>query len=173
MHHAIENNPGSEKPEIIDYYNCTKVGVDSMDQKCANYSSSWRTRRWPMTIFFTIHDISTVNVFVLFRSYRDSDDITRLDMKSVSMSLIETHMKGRLSHTLPQELKLNIRRIMKLAGETKPTDTVEEEEFEKRKTCALCPPKQKRNTKYPCYKCQRPICLQCSKKVCGMCVEND
>ena len=127
-----------------------------------------------MTIFFAILDISTVNAYVLFRSYRDSDNIDRLNfMKIIAFSLIEPHMRGRLSHALPQELKLNMRRILRLPEEIETRNAAEEEVFENRKTCTLCPPKLKRKTKYPCYKCQRAICLQCSKKVCRICAEKD
>lgn len=35
----------SKKPKIILFYNSTKGGVDALDQKCANYSTSQRTRR--------------------------------------------------------------------------------------------------------------------------------
>lgn len=53
MHHSIETDPFTEKPEIIAFYNNTKGGVDSMDQKCSVYTSSRRTRRWTMAIFFS------------------------------------------------------------------------------------------------------------------------
>lgn len=46
MHHS--NTIGkTNKPEIIEFYNETKSGVDALDQKCVTR----RTRRWPMAIF--------------------------------------------------------------------------------------------------------------------------
>ena len=42
----------TKKPEIVHFYNSTKVGVDTVDQLCGNYSVSRRTRRWPLCIFF-------------------------------------------------------------------------------------------------------------------------
>lgn len=51
MHDTSEIDSESGKPEIIATYNRTKAGVDSLDQKCAAYSTSRRTRRWPMAIF--------------------------------------------------------------------------------------------------------------------------
>ncbi|XP_039294151.1 uncharacterized protein LOC120353654 [Nilaparvata lugens] len=52
MHHdgVILNDREGKLPEIIDFYNITKVGVDSLDQKCAQFSVSRRTQRWPMTV---------------------------------------------------------------------------------------------------------------------------
>lgn len=40
MHHGDETNEVTGKPVIIDDYNNTKGGVDSVDQKCSVYSSS-------------------------------------------------------------------------------------------------------------------------------------
>lgn len=52
MHHSIETGERKNKPEIVCYYNKTKAGVDLLDMKCAIYSSSRRTRRWPLAVFF-------------------------------------------------------------------------------------------------------------------------
>ncbi|CAH2088905.1 unnamed protein product [Euphydryas editha] len=38
MHHAPVTNSETKKPEIIDFYDSTKGGVDALDQKCAAYS---------------------------------------------------------------------------------------------------------------------------------------
>ena len=144
MHYVIESDPESGKPEIIEYYNCTKDRVDSIDQKCANYSSNRHTKRWPMAIFFAILDRSTVTAYILFRNYHDSGNMDSLNfIKCIAMPLIEPHMRGRLANTLPQELSLNIRRILRLPDQSQAMERAEEEVFEKRKTCALCPPKLK------------------------------
>nr|CAH7763977.1 unnamed protein product [Callosobruchus chinensis] len=49
MHHEKGNDDCL--PEIIEYYNSTKGGVDLLDQKCANYCCGRRTRRWPLAVF--------------------------------------------------------------------------------------------------------------------------
>lgn len=43
MHHQKCFDEENNKPEIISYYNLTKGGVDSLDQKCSVYSSSRRS----------------------------------------------------------------------------------------------------------------------------------
>jgi len=45
MHHdsSIEN---TGKPEIIEFSNSTKGGVDSLNQKCAIYCTGRRTRKY-------------------------------------------------------------------------------------------------------------------------------
>ncbi|XP_049798396.1 uncharacterized protein LOC126232131, partial [Schistocerca nitens] len=75
MHHGecmVEN-----KPEIIHDYNKTKGGVDALDEKTHNYTTSRRTRRWPMAVFYTMLDIAGVNAFVLYHGKEDTDDVTR------------------------------------------------------------------------------------------------
>jgi hypothetical protein len=42
-----------EKSEIIQYYNRTKGGVDTLDQLCATYTSERSKRRWPLCIFYS------------------------------------------------------------------------------------------------------------------------
>lgn len=56
MHHSIDVDPQSGKPEIIAAYNSSKGRVKALDQKCANYSVSWQTMRWP---FFS----ATLNIY--------------------------------------------------------------------------------------------------------------
>ncbi|KAJ8938715.1 hypothetical protein NQ314_011370 [Rhamnusium bicolor] len=41
-----------KKPEIIQFYNSTKSGVDVVEKLCATYNVGRSTRRWPMVIFF-------------------------------------------------------------------------------------------------------------------------
>lgn len=66
MHHS-KTIAESGKPGIIELYNSTKPGVDSLDQKCTIYSCQCKTRRWPLTVFYAMLDISRVNAFVLFK----------------------------------------------------------------------------------------------------------
>ncbi|XP_030745477.1 uncharacterized protein LOC115874468 [Sitophilus oryzae] len=64
MHHS--NAMVNGKPEIVNFYNETKGGVDSLDKKCACYKTGRRTRRWPQVIWFRILDIAGVNANVIF-----------------------------------------------------------------------------------------------------------
>ncbi|KAJ8947331.1 hypothetical protein NQ314_008634 [Rhamnusium bicolor] len=44
-HHHKSEDPESGKPHIILDYNCTKGGVDAIDEKCSKFSCSRRSRR--------------------------------------------------------------------------------------------------------------------------------
>ncbi|KAJ4425683.1 hypothetical protein ANN_27879 [Periplaneta americana] len=46
------------KPHIIDDYNATKYGVDTLDQMCSNNSCSRKTRRWPLCVFYGKYRVS-------------------------------------------------------------------------------------------------------------------
>lgn len=176
MHHSPAFDNEQRKPEMVVDYNSTKGGVDSLDQKCANYTAGRRTRRWPMAIFFRILDIAAANCFELFKSYKNTPQMTRYNFtKVIANALTEQHTKRRLLlKNIPRELKYSIRRVLGISE-----NEINQEEnnvadypevFERRKTCSLCPPRLKRKTQYPCIKCQRPICLTCSKKICKDCV---
>ncbi|KAJ8874171.1 hypothetical protein PR048_025013 [Dryococelus australis] len=45
MHHTKNTDPSSSKPEIIEFYNSTKGGIDAQHEKCTLYSTSRRTIR--------------------------------------------------------------------------------------------------------------------------------
>ena len=53
------------KTDIQMFYNATKGGVDTFDQLCSSYSSSRKTRRWPLCVFYGILNIAFSNAHVL------------------------------------------------------------------------------------------------------------
>ncbi len=55
-----------KKTEIITFYNATKGGVDMVNQMTAMYNTSRNSRRWPMTVFYTLLSISNINSYVLY-----------------------------------------------------------------------------------------------------------
>lgn len=105
MHHNEYTDPDSSKPEIISY-NSNKGDIDSLDQKCAIYSSGRHTRRWPMAIFFRILDISSVNSFILYNCYGNTNKkITRLNfVKQLAETLVRDEIR-RLDKKIPKKLK--------------------------------------------------------------------
>src|SRR4051794_29680532 len=44
---TVSSRSGTKNiPEIVDFYNCTKVGVDVADEMIANYTGQFPSRRW-------------------------------------------------------------------------------------------------------------------------------
>ena len=62
--HQTNEIAQSGKPEIIEFYNQTKAGVDALDQKVDHYSTYQKTKHWPQavfTIFLTL--LPTMHLF--------------------------------------------------------------------------------------------------------------
>lgn len=170
MHHCTDKDINTEKPEIISWYNLTKGGVDSLDEKCAKYSCSRRTRRWPLAIFFKLVDICSVNAFIIYTSYPQNANDSRFSfIEKLADLLVKDHMIRRLNvGNLSREVKNIIHRIQGISE----VEMVEER-LETRKYCYNCPAKIKRKTAFLCFRCKKPICMQCSKKCCLSCCNSD
>lgn len=169
MHHCKSTDSETGKPEIISFYNQTKGGVDGLDQKCMTFSTSRRTCRWPMAIFFGILNIAGVNSHVLYSAFRDNSSISRFDfLKGLSRQLCEMYLNERLLNTrLPRELRNSIGRILNMplpspVHEVGPT---------KRKRCSLCPRSSDKKTDVICVNCNRHICVTCRRSICLECVD--
>ena len=66
MHHDDAVDPESGKPEIIEYYNSTKGGVDSLDQLVHAYMCKRQTKRWPMAFFLNMLDVGCVAALIVW-----------------------------------------------------------------------------------------------------------
>lgn len=168
MHFLPSQDTDVNKPEIISFYNNSKSGVDTLDQKCANYSCGRRTRRWPLAIFYRIIDICAANAFVIFSSVRDNPETIRLNfMKNLAKQLVTAEIQRRKTNPrLRQEIKVSIRNFLGEEEENTQHDT----KLAIRKYCSICPKKLKRKTSTLCCKCKNPVCLQCSSAVCYKCM---
>ena len=65
--HQSDKIGESGKPEIVEFYNETKAGVDALDQKVQHYTTYRKTKRWPMAVFYNILGIAAYNAYVLFK----------------------------------------------------------------------------------------------------------
>lgn len=169
MHHSRTEDNG--KPEIINYYNATKSGVDTLDMKCANYGCNRRTRRWPMAIFFTLLNVAIVNGYILYLCFSGNKIVKRFDfVYNLGMEMVKPHLSQRLTiKNLPVKLRNNIREVLQLEDELPDARDLKTDRLDKRKTCSTCPYQKTRKTAYKCIKCSKPICLECSYKICKLC----
>ncbi|GBP85250.1 PiggyBac transposable element-derived protein 4 [Eumeta japonica] len=177
MHHDNTVNSETQKPEIIEYYNSTKSGVDSVDQKCSVYSCSRRTHRWPMAVFFRIVDMSAWNNCVIHQNQTGIRKQTRLDyLKGLAEQLNENNLKTRLYNTrLPRQLREIISEIIKVPLLPPIDENAQDGKLprDQRKYCHICPSRLKRKTVYLCHSCAKPVCLACTKKICVQCAAKD
>lgn len=176
MHHSSNIDPETGKPEIIADYNLTKGGVDSLDRKCANYSPSRRTRRWPMAIFFYMLNMSTVNAYILYNSCKNRKELERKDfLKQLAKSLTIPYMQQRFLNgsKLPKELYSRMKGILQISDDDLNQSHQEpnDERMTIKKTCYQCSYKLKRKTFYCCRECEKPICLDHTRKICYPCLQ--
>nr|XP_022911031.1 uncharacterized protein LOC111422056 [Onthophagus taurus] len=168
MHHEGSFDSTKGIPEIISFYNATKGGVDSLDEKCAKYTCSRRSRRFPLVIFYRILDIAAANSFIIC----NYDKSKRMEfMKDLGRRLVTPPIERR--YEIPQlshELKSLIGRIL---GKDKPTELNQQSteilKFEILKNCYMCFKQKQRGSHYGRTMCGQPICLQCSKPTCNNC----
>ncbi|XP_071056574.1 piggyBac transposable element-derived protein 4-like [Onthophagus taurus] len=65
------SNDKKKKPQIILDYNKTKSGVDTMDKLLRTYTVKRQTRRWPVTIFYNMIDVSALNAYIIWIHQND------------------------------------------------------------------------------------------------------
>lgn len=178
MHHDTAINGQSRKPEMIEDYNAYKVGVDCLDQKVANYSVSRRSRRWPLTIFYALNNVSTVNSHVLYQHADPSHNVVerRIFNAELGRSLVDPFIKSRLSiPQLQRELRMLISRV--IPEENVPSASEDDTQLvardRKRKRCQICPSKKDNKANIICSKCAIYVCkVHCSMlATCQNCMQ--
>ena len=72
--HSVKGSESTtkNKHEIIEYYNSTKGGVDTMDEMTQCYSTKRMTYRRPMVIFFNMLDVSSLNAIIIWLKLQNS-----------------------------------------------------------------------------------------------------
>ena len=168
MHYGItivEEDP-KNRPEIIKFYNKTKIGVDLVDQMVRTYTCKRQTRRWPFILFYNVLDIAAQNAYTVFRQvYPDylSSHCSRRRrfITDLAESLIMPHMMTR-------------QKILQLRGATKgammrcglghsSTSLQTGITLQKKKRCFLCPATKDRKVAKCCSTCCRPVCPEHSQ----------
>ncbi|KAE8285601.1 hypothetical protein D5F01_LYC15266 [Larimichthys crocea] len=115
---AVDDNM-KKKPEIIQYYNKTKGGVDLMDQIVHTYTSKRQTRRWPMVLWQNMVDVGALNAFTIFTSHHSDymggvPNARRLFIKELAKELIMPYMRRRMETSL--HLQRHVTQAMEICG---------------------------------------------------------
>ncbi|XP_050517750.1 piggyBac transposable element-derived protein 4-like isoform X2 [Diabrotica virgifera virgifera] len=93
MHGRNSTDPITKKPEILSFYNSTKGGVDIIDKNCRKNSSSRRTCRWPLAIFFRILDISVFNSYIFHQCFKGNKKVPlQVFVKNLAEQLVREHL---------------------------------------------------------------------------------
>ncbi|KAJ4921293.1 hypothetical protein JOQ06_026240 [Pogonophryne albipinna] len=158
-------NMTMRKPEVIQYYNHTKSGVDTMDQMVRTYTCKRRTRRWPMVLWHNVLDVATLNAFTSYTAQHPGymggvTNARRLFIKELGKELVMPHMRRRMEGT--SHLQTHITEAMERCGLKKvSTATTQPQEGQvKRKRCKICPTAKDRKASSWCSKCTSPVCKE-------------
>lgn len=171
LHHDDAVEDGENKlPEIISFYNLTKGGVDIVDQLSSSYDVSRASRRWPLTLFFSLLNTAGINSQIVYRENNDGELLQRrIFLRNLGLQLVSEHQKQRMANPrLSRELRGTIRKIR---GETEPMTKKMRQDTQGR--CQICPRKQDRKTKYKCESCGIFLCLQHVNIYCENCEKSD
>ena len=179
LHHN-SNIVESGKPEIVEFYNKTKGGVDDLDQKVCHYTTWRKTHRWSLAVFYNMLDISAYNVYVLFNIHPPAqgvDNSSRVRFKflcSLGDQLLKPNMLLRACY--PNGLNLPTKNALKVFGVAVVSQKIQRRDEPPPKWwCQLCPCNRDRKVKQQCSECHNHVCKEHSKKLryCYDCVEEE
>lgn len=176
--HTQPTITSSGKPEIIEFYNATKGGVNTFDQMCATSSCSRKTRRWPLCVWYGILNAASINAFTISCENRARTGISipkrRTFMMDIGRALITPWAQSRLSsQVLSRQLHTLITTVCDLPslGSTagSPGTSLAEGKSPLVR-CADCPSKSDRKTRHRCNRCAKPKCPWHLYPICGDCL---
>lgn len=168
-------------PEIINFYNKTKCGVDTTDQMTATYNVARVSRRWPLTLFYAFLNIGAINSRIIYHltcSDIPKEMIGKNGRKhylfSLAKQLAQPHINRR---ALVPQITNKVPGIQRFA---KPdsveeydaeNDNLDEQAQKARSTCSFCGWRKNRKTKTYCFHCHKAKCREHSGEICKKCEE--
>lgn len=164
------------KPEIINFYNQTKGGVDVMDQTLQEYTTQRQTRRWPMAFFYNIIDVSAFASHIIYYGNNPTARYTTTRRKNFLRQLAENLcipvIENRISNVqsvrqfstknaIESIIGRPLESVLCAAGPS--TSPSARQRGRKVHTgvcymCKLLPNKRRRKTRKNCSICSTPIC---------------
>lgn len=163
-----------KKPSIITFYNGTKGGVDTADKMCASFNVARNTRRWPMVIFFSMLNMSSINSQIIYFGNGGKEILRRLFIKELSHALVADELARRSVKTsgIPVPLQEKLKRFRANGPEEAQSS---EEPSQKKRRCFPCTTQTRirRLSRYQCKKCTKALCLQHANFLCGSCLDHN
>lgn len=166
LHDNDEVDPITQKPLMILDYNRFKGGVDTVDEMKGSYSVARNSRRWPLTVFFSLLNIGAINSQVIYKHNNTDEVMTRSKfLKNLAQSLVYDQMKIRVQlDSIPFSVKLRLQQILKLPPP--------EREERREGRCFYCGRHRGNRTKKKCQLCKRFVCGNHVAFTCRNCLDN-
>lgn len=169
----VDESTVKKKTHINLFYNDTKGGIDTIDQMTRHHSVKRGTRRWPLSIFFTLIDIACLNASTIFMKKnpewnKKKHNVRRLYLLELGQQLVRPIVEER-SRNLTGLQKPIVSAMESVLGKTLPSTT------------AVVPPSVP-YTRGRCHHCLKTkyskkekdkmskvstICCRCTKYVCS------
>lgn len=158
-----------KKPNMIMDYNKTKGAVDTLDKLILTYSCRRQTKRWPMTVFYNMIDVSAYNGFVLWCQINpqwNAGKLTkrRIFLEELGRSLVEPYVQNRSRMPHCENAKRVVSQI-----QAEKSNTIEVNITKKRKRCDFCPSSNDNKTNTVCCKCLKYLCKAHVTTFCPQC----
>lgn len=173
-HEVSLDEKKKKKPLMIDEYNKTKGGTDTMDKMLSEYTCHRRTNRWPMAFFYNMFDVSGLASYIILKENLKVKDLKRVSiLKDLAVKLCMPQIIERLSksHVMKvKSTKMAIDYILCEQGNA-PIDPIEQDirrfpmsrkRNNNNQNCTICHKEDKKK------KCTRNNCDDCDKPVCGV-----
>ena len=136
-------------PEAVKLYNMYIGGVDVFDSRRKTYSSSRKSRKWWMRIYYFLLDTAITNAYIL---YKETPGTKKLTHQEFILSIIEHRLACHNSRKLPS------------ISQPPPPDRLLSRHFPSKLAkalhCRICP--ERTRTKYGCKDCYSetpvPLC---------------
>jgi len=169
LHDKNEADDETGMPVQVMDYNATKGGVDTVDLMCSRISTSRRTKRWPMIIFFRYLDIAGINSMRIYQINNCLETFGRRKyIFNLAIELMDENLRERAKIcSLPKDLSVFLNTYRNV--DNKKTS---EEISNKRCFCYICGSKKNNITRLKCITCDRSICQKHSSHTCDNC-QND
>ncbi|KAF7229687.1 transcript variant X2 [Nothobranchius furzeri] len=167
-HHRVQIQEGpQQKPTpFIDYNRC-KGAVDNLNRLVATYSCRRKTRRWPMSLFCNMLDVSAYNALVLWLSVEPAWNQQkrsirrRLFLQELGSSMVRPAQARRTRLALSSSAAA----LLQVQQQAEPAPA--QEQIRKKK-CHLCRGKRSVHARF-CKTCGQAVCKEHSTVVCSTC----
>ena len=149
---SSDENP-KKKPDLVLYYNKTKLGVDLYNQMTRLYSMKAASRRWPVHVFYNVVDIVLINSWILYKQVCQS---------SISRTEFIQKVAEELTGSAPTVSRKRCAEEVCSVNDTNASSIVK-----CRLTCLTS--KCRNRTTDMCQECNKPGCGKCTTRKCKFC----
>jgi hypothetical protein len=170
MHGAqIDKVREQGKPDIVEFYNSTKSGVDNLDKLVRGYNSKRKTRRWPCAVFFTLMDTGVLAAQRLMKHHCDHLEDHYTFKKELAYDLCSALI---LQRQLLPALRNSVKEAMARSGFPVTVALPDEINFDERcqGRCTFCGKGTNKKSRTRCRSCGKFVCSVHQHMRCSDCL---